>query len=329
MSSRAIRGPFKFDSTTTITTGNLTVSNESIVFANKTSGAATTVTLPAAGGAAGSRRVVLVVDQKGDAATNNITVQVASSGTINGASTYVMAENFACAAFIDNGTQWDLLFASLGVSATELAVLNGVTNGTSAASKALIADSSGNLAFTGALTTTDGVSAGTARKVGGTASVGVSTSDTITAAASNNAFVSFAQTYPIPASTIKAGTMIRVRAMVDVINAAAGTATLTINLRLGGTSLIATTAIDQAANDWQSIEFTLVGRAAPGAAAAVVGVGRWTTSTGGTNVTKEAILQSTNFATNGALTLDCQAKWSAADATTTCQLELLTVEVIG
>jgi hypothetical protein len=216
-----------------------------------------------------------------------------------------------------------------GGSTINGAAIAGVTNGTSAASKALIADSSGNLAFTGALTTTDGVASGTARKVGGIASVGVSTSDTITAATSANAFVSFAQTYVIPASTLKAGTVMRVRAMVDVINAAAGTATLTINLRLGGTSLIATTAVDPAANDWHSIEFVIVARAAPGATAALVGIGRWNTSTGGTNVTKEAILQSTNFATNGALTLDCQAKWSAADATTTAQLELLNVEILG
>jgi hypothetical protein len=60
----------------------------------------------------------------------------------------------------------------------------------------------------------------------------------------------------------------------------------------------------------------------------LVGYGSWYTSTGGTNVTKAAILQSTNFATNGALTIDVQAKWSASDATTTAQLEFLTVEII-
>jgi hypothetical protein len=203
-----------------------------------------------------------------------------------------------------------------------------VTPGTSAAMQPLMTDSSGNLAFKGRLTTNDNVTSGTDKVVGGTAFVDVATNDTITAAASNNAFVSFAQTYSIPANTLKAGTLVRVRLFVDVINAAAGTATLTINLRLGGTSVIATTAVDPAANDWQSIEFTFVSRAAPSAASAIVGVGRWNTSVAGTNVTKEAILQSTNFATNGALVIDSQAKWSAADATTTAQLEMLNVEII-
>jgi hypothetical protein len=164
--------------------------------------------------------------------------------------------------------------------------------------------------------------------VGGIVFADVATSDAITAATSANAFVSFAQTYAVPASTIKAGTVVKIRAMVDVTNAAAGSATLTCNIRLGGTSLIATTAVDPAANDFHILEFIIVGRAAPAAAAALVGYGSWYTSTGGTNVTKAAILQSTNFATNGALTIDVQAKWSASDATTTAQLEFLTVEII-
>lgn len=138
MSSRTIRGPLLFNNYTTVLTGVCTVVNEALVYLNKTIGAASSVVLPAANTASGSaRRVVMVVDQKGDAATNNITVTVAGSGTINGAASYVMSQNYGVAAFVDNGTQWDLLFASVSVG----------TPGTGAAGKALVLDASGFLSM--------------------------------------------------------------------------------------------------------------------------------------------------------------------------------------
>lgn len=230
------------------------------------------------------------------------------------------------------------------LSATELTVLDGVTAGTVTASKAVVVDSSKNIATfgtiasgaitaagltsSGRVTTTDGVASGTTKVVGGTAFVDVATSDAVTAVASNNSFVAFAQTYAMPANTLKAGTVARVRAHVRVTDAS-GTDTLTCELRLGGTSLIATTAVDPgAAGDHHTLEFFLISRAAPSGTSACVGYGTWGTNTGGTQVMKTAILASTNFATNGALTWDVRAKWSSNTASTSANLESFTVEIV-
>lgn len=94
------------NATTKTTAGNVTMTNEGIVYVNKSSGAATTVTLnpnPE------KNWFALVVDQKGDAATNNITVQGADAETINGASTFVITDNYGAALFCYNGTEWNLV----------------------------------------------------------------------------------------------------------------------------------------------------------------------------------------------------------------------------
>lgn len=185
----------------------------------------------------------------------------------------------------------------------------------------------GNVSFTGRLTTTDGVASGTARVVGGRAYSAVSAADTITAATSNNAFTDFAQTYSIPANTLKANSVLKVKVWVRVSNAS-GTDTLTVNILLGATSLLATTAVDPGATtDSHFLEFELVARAAPGAAASCVGSGRWTTNTGGTLVHGTGQLAATNFATNGALVIKSQAKWSSNTADTACILEQFDVEI--
>lgn len=182
--------------------------------------------------------------------------------------------------------------------------------------------------FTGGrLTTTDGVASGTAKVVGGRAFSGVSASDTVLATASNNSFVAFAQTYTIPANTLKSGSVMKMRAHVTVNNAS-GTDTLTVELRVGGTSLIATTAVDPGAvTDHHVIEFEFVARADPGAAVSCVGYGYWNTNTGGTMVSKTGILAPTNFATNGALVVDVRAKWSSNTANTSARLEVLNVNI--
>jgi hypothetical protein len=66
--------------------------------------AARTVTLPAASSMTGKR--ITVKDEAGAAATNNITVSVASAGTIDGASSKVINTNFGLLNVYSNGTQW-------------------------------------------------------------------------------------------------------------------------------------------------------------------------------------------------------------------------------
>lgn len=65
--------------------------SDGLIVLNKTVGAATNVNLPLAGGKIGK---VKIVDFKGDAATNNITVNTTSPETFNGASaTWTIAGN--------------------------------------------------------------------------------------------------------------------------------------------------------------------------------------------------------------------------------------------
>jgi hypothetical protein len=68
-----------------ITTGDCTVQpNDGLIIINKGTGAATAVTLPAAANKVGK---VKIVDFKGDASTNNITVSPNGSETFNGGAT--------------------------------------------------------------------------------------------------------------------------------------------------------------------------------------------------------------------------------------------------
>ena len=232
-----------------------------------------------------------------------------------------------------------------GLSTAELGVLDGVTPGTAAASKALVLDSSlgiatitsatvttltaptiaGTTAFTGRLTTTDGVTSGTAKVVGGLANSGTSASDAVTAAASNNSFIDFATTYSIPASTLKAGSVLRARAMAHVTNAS-GTDTLSFEMQLGSTVLVVSTAVDPTTtSDLHILDFEIVSRAAPSGTSSLVGSGRWISNTSGTIAHGTGLLAATNFATNGALVLKCSAKWSSNTASTSATLESFNV----
>lgn len=105
MSSRFVRGPLVFVNTTVHTAaGDVTCINEAGVIVKKTSGAPTTVTLPAS---PINGQTVWVKDGKGDASTNRITV-VPASGTIDGAANHLIGENFGQRWFTYNGTEWGL-----------------------------------------------------------------------------------------------------------------------------------------------------------------------------------------------------------------------------
>ena len=182
--------------------------------------------------------------------------------------------------------------------------------------------------FTGRLTTTDGVGSGTARVVGGRAYSNVAASDDLLASAGASAHVDFANTYSIPANTLKTNSILRIKAMVQATNAS-GTDTLETKLYIGGTTLVTTTAFDpDAAADFVQLDYELVARAAPGATASCTGMGRWVSSDGGSLVHGAAILVPTNLATNGALVVKLSAKWSSTTASTNARLEILDVEIL-
>lgn len=185
-----------------------------------------------------------------------------------------------------------------------------------------------NNAFTGTLTTTHGVASGTARVIGGRASVQTAAGTAHT----NSTDEAVLGSYSIPANTIGVGTIVRVRYQ-GIVTADNGATTLTVILRCGPTTLTGQALISHAATDTQANyiftgEYQLVGRAAPGAAAACVGVGTFSEPAAVGGALKTAFLGSTNFATNGALLLEVTADWSAADSNS-CRLDILNVEVIG
>lgn len=115
--------------------GSWTMVNEGVLVVNKTVGAATAVTGPS-GSETGD--FLFIKDGKGDAATNNITITMAASKTIDGAATYVISENYGAVLLFYNGTEWEVVGQTNSVSAAELAFLNGVTAGAGAASKAVV-----------------------------------------------------------------------------------------------------------------------------------------------------------------------------------------------
>lgn len=188
----------------------------------------------------------------------------------------------------------------------------------------------GGGAFTSRLTTTDGVASGTARVVGGRAYSNTASGSSLTNSNSETVLGS----YTIPASTLKAGSVLRVRALVSV-TADNSTTTLTVRLRIGpttliGTALIATTATDTSANHIVTLDYNLLALAAPGASAACRGCGYFQEPGAAGGAFKTAVLGTggagANLATNGALLLEVTGQWSAADANA-CQLEMLTVHI--
>ncbi len=88
--------------------GAITMVNEGVLIVNKTVGAASAVAMqsdPITGD------FIFIVDGKGDAATNNITITPAQSKTIDGAATYVISENYASVLLFYNGTEWNVVSA--------------------------------------------------------------------------------------------------------------------------------------------------------------------------------------------------------------------------
>ena len=178
-------------------------------------------------------------------------------------------------------------------------------------------------AFTGAVTTTDGVASGTARKVGGAAATAVA-AVTLT----NSAAETSLGTYTIPANTVKAGTSVRVRGYVRVTgNAAADT--LTLRVKFGTSTVLQTTALVMIANDIAMVDCVITGRAAPGAAASCAfgGVASWTAS--GVADLLPAVNAPANQATNGALDVKLTGQWNAASASDIAICEEFIVDVVG
>jgi hypothetical protein len=93
-----------------------------VIVTNLTVAGAVAVTLPAGS----SKQVFYIVDGKGDAATNNITITPAS-GTINGSATYVISTNRAGVGIIFDGSNW-VVFAEYVAEAVTRTGTQVITN---------------------------------------------------------------------------------------------------------------------------------------------------------------------------------------------------------
>ena len=175
-----------------------------------------------------------------------------------------------------------------------------------------------------ATTTTDGVAAGTARVVGGRCTALNVDSAAVTGTAAETAFD---VTYDIPANTLKTGSLVKVRAHVRT-TVQAGATNLTLRGRIGTQDVVTSTAIAApTANETAVVEFWLTSRAGPGAAVDCVGAGYVIDAGNAVVAMASTLANGTNMATNGALTVDVTAQWSAADASS-CFLESLIVEIV-
>lgn len=181
-------------------------------------------------------------------------------------------------------------------------------------------------ALTGRLTTTDGVSSGTARIVGGLVYRSVAASTAITGA--QEADTAFDSSVTLPANTLKAGTVLRIRA-AGIHTATTGAETHTMALKVGGVTVASKAAIDPANNDIFYFDAVVVCRTA-GGTGTVVGTGVQGHGVPGTASAIPFLLASTTIDTTATaivgVYIDRQATATDSDS---ARLEVLTVEVIG
>lgn len=225
-----------------------------------------------------------------------------------------------------SGTSYTLNAITLPVGGMLLGNADGTVTVCDSSGQALTSVST---AFTTRVTTTDAVASGTARVVGGLAY-----SNTAASAAHTNTTTEalFDKQYSIPANTLKAGTVVKVRYQ-GIATATNANDTLTIKLYIGGltgTALLTGTATDVANSNIFAGECTIVVRTA-GATGTFVAVGTHTevpaaSGTAVHDVTE--ITASTTIDTTAAQVLGVGADWSAADSGNSCRLDIFTVEIL-
>ena len=140
----------------------------------------------------------------------------------------------------------------------------------------------------------------------------------------------FSTQYSIPANTLIAGSVIRLR-FQGIATATNSTDTLTHVLYIGGlagTALMSGTATDVADNNIFCGEFTLVVRTS-GASGTFVGFGTHNKvpAASGTATNVCVVLGSTVIDTTAAQVVGVGADWSVAHAGNSCRLDVFTVEI--
>jgi hypothetical protein len=140
----------------------------------------------------------------------------------------------------------------------------------------------------------------------------------------------FSTSYSMPANTVVAGSLVRIRYQGIATATHAGD-TLAIKLYIGGLSgtvLISHAATDVANNDVFSGEMELIVRTV-GASGTIVGAGTYKSipAAEGTMTVADEILPSTTLDTTVAQVIGVSATWSVADVGNSVRLDVLSVEI--
>lgn len=294
---------------------------------------ALTLTVDAQNAGAGTGVLVLTADDQVDVGdAGNPTIRFAGSGAVSfpGNPTVNLGTGALTIGATALSTTGALVWTLLDNVATGLSI-----DAAGQAGMLAFATTNGSevVSTTAVLTTTDRVAGGTARRIGGLASTHADTSASITSTADVDAETIFSNgTYTIPANTIRAGSIVHIRAMVRVSDGAT-TETLIARLRLNGlagTLLGATNNVDVATADMAIFDVFLEGHGAPGASVEVSWSG-FVTNFAAVDASPSIRLASgvANFATNGALDIVMTAQWTGANAGDDVELEHFSVVAHG
>lgn len=134
----------------------------------------------------------------------------------------------------------------------------------------------------------------------------------------------FDKSVTIPANTLKAGDVLRIRGQV-IATATNSTDTLTLLLTIGGTTIVTSGAVDVANGDIGYFD-AVVNIRTIGASGTMVATGVVALGVPGTVTAKPFLLGSTAIDTTAALAIAINADWSVADAGNSCRLDILDVE---
>lgn len=132
--------------------------------------------------------------------------------------------------------------------------------------------------------------------------------------------------HTIPANTLKAGDVVRIRAQV-IATATNSTDTLALKAFLGTTEVAAVAAVDVANGDIGVIDLDVVIRTI-GAGGTCVAAGAGSIGTPGTATMKPIFKASQAINTAAALAAAIEATWSTNNAGNSCRLDVLNVQVL-
>lgn len=219
------------------------------------------------------------------------------------------------------GTAKWVVVSTKGVAITQSAVqtFSGgiVTNS--------VSGSGSTVAFTDRITTTDGVSSGTAGVVG---RLLYSNTAASTAIASTSAETVFDTNYTMPANTLKAGSVVKIRYQ-GIGTTVVGTDTLSHKLYVGGTggtALITSAATTMVNSHTFNGECVLICRTAGATGTFVATATYKVNSAEGTMTVKDDITASTSINTQASQLITASATFNTANANS-CRMDLFVVEI--